>query len=163
VGDGDSSNPEGLDKKWNSEKDASDFEMFLTEFGPRFKENLWRITGLFGGRPDHSYFNFQALCRGTFTRPVFLDGEGYFGLFLRPGEEHVLPVDAGVTFSLLWSVEPKNLTLRGCAFPIELFENRPREGPAYASLFLSNRTLAEPIRLFFESPQGLLALFPLVS
>ncbi len=168
IGDGDSLSlttafpQESL--RFPSEKDFSDFEGVLKFLQTRVLGKpmpRFRVTGLFGGRQDHVFFNIRVLFSLRTRNPVFLDGPDYRGLFLPPGK-YEIPVKSGALFSLLFSNPPSQIHLAGALY--EYSEKRTCNHSTsplllHPSLFLSNRTTNQPLQIsFLRKP--LILFFP---
>ncbi|MFC1742984.1 hypothetical protein ACFL35_03240 [Candidatus Riflebacteria bacterium] len=146
-------------KRWSSKKNASDFELFFTEFGNEFKNYKTRISGLFGGRHDHEFINLKVLFGQKFIYPTFLDGPDYTALFLNSGN-YEISVELEKTFSLLFNSIPLEISLSGCYYPISQAFDLDNQDKIPASLFLSNKTKDDKLCFSFKSDSGIILYFP---
>lgn len=160
IGDLDSINLEALDfhkmsgaqiAQHSPDKDKTDMELAISCL-PNYPKNEIYLSGMEGGRSDHSYMNLLVLKRFIRKGLLSFDTNDGFGGVVGPGTISLkVPINSGAALISL-STKVSELTSEGVAWP--LVKSTLKFGEARG---ISNKIISQPWNISFE--KGVLAFF----
>jgi thiamine pyrophosphokinase len=128
-----------------AEKDVTDLDLALDEAQRVGSTDLW-LTGVFGGRLDHTLAAAGSLARHAALRPHVVEPDAHAWVLAPTGRPCVALVGSGSTVSLFALDGPATVTCLGLKYPLFGEELAPLDSRGLSNVIVGERASVEVTR-----------------